>query len=172
MSRKKKPTEAKSGVTGGAAIPEEEILKRTTYVPHYLIVVTNGLAWHSSRQYLKHLGLGLNECRILTILADSGPISAVEIARITSMNKGAVSRALQVLEQQGYISGDADTGRRRLTLTAKSRPIHRQIVEIARAREAMLLNGFSVAEKATLLKYLQRMQENIPLTRAYTPIKG
>lgn len=170
MSRKKTPAELKHAAAA-QPIPEEEILKRTTYVPHYLIVVTNGLAWHSSRQYVKHLGLGLNECRILTILADSGALSAVEISRITSMNKGAVSRALQTLEQQGYISGDADSGRRRLTLTAKSRPIHRQIVEIARAREALLLNGFSAAEKATLLKYLQRMQENIPLTRACGPTK-
>jgi hypothetical protein len=49
--------------------------------------------------------------------------------------------------------------------------IHRQIVAIARTREALLLTGFSAAEKDTLLKYLRRMQDNIPLTRTYKPVE-
>lgn len=150
-------------------VPEQEVLHRSTYVPHYLIVITNGLAWHSSRLYVKNLGIGLNESRILTILADSGPLSAGEICRILSMNKGAVSRSLQVLEQRGYVSLRADDGTRKIAMTAASRSVHRQIVDMARAREAALLQGFSAAEKATLLGYLQRMQENIPLTRAFSP---
>ena len=149
-------------------LPEAEVLHRDTYVPHYLIVITNGLAWHSSRLYVKNLGIGLNESRILTILADSGPLSASEICRILSMNKGAVSRSLQVLEQRGYVSLRADDGARKIAMTAASRSVHGQIVEMARAREAALLQGFSAAEKATLLEYLRRMQENIPLTRAFT----
>jgi DNA-binding MarR family transcriptional regulator len=169
MAKKKAHTEP-NATAGSQLIPQEEVLKRSTYVPHYLIVVTNGLVWHSSRLYVKQLGIGLNECRILTILADSGPMSAVEICQILSINKGAASRALQVLEQRGYISGDVDSRRRRVALTPKSRSVHRQIVEIARAREAMLLQGFTAAEKGTLLKYLQRMQENVPLTRAYLPV--
>jgi len=153
------------------AIPEEEILHRSTYVPHYLIVITNGLAWHSSRLYVRHLGIGLNEARILTILADSGPLSAGELCRILSMNKGAVSRSLQVLEQCRYVSVSADDGKRKVAMTAESRSVHRQIVEMARAREALLLRGFSAAEKTALLGYLQRMQENIPLTRAFNPVR-
>jgi len=151
------------------SLPEAEILHRSTYVPHYLIVVTNGLVWHSSRLYVKQLGIGLNESRILTILADSGPLSAGEICRILSMNKGAVSRALQVLEQRNYVSLRTDGGRRKVAMTPESRSVHRQIVDMARAREALLLQGFSAAEKTALLEYLQRMQQNIPLTRAFNP---
>jgi len=171
----KHTTKSKRGLTPptpgeSRPFPEDDILQRSTYVPHYLMVVTNGLVWHSSRLYVKQLGIGLNECRILTILADSGPLSAVQIAQILSINKGAVSRALQVLEEHGYIAAGAETYRRRVELTAKSRPIHRQIVEIARAREALLLKGFSAAEKTELLEYLSRMQDNIPLTRGYKPV--
>src|SRR3954452_11101273 len=169
-SRKAAP-EPQAAVMESPLFQEKEILKRQAYVPHYLMVVSNGLVWHSSRLYVKHLGIGLNECRILTILADSGPMPAVEISRILSINKGAVSRALQVLEQKGYVGADSDSYRRRIGLTAKSRPIHRQIVAIARTREALLLTGFSAAEKDTLLKYLRRMQDNIPLTRTYKPVE-
>jgi DNA-binding MarR family transcriptional regulator len=170
MPRKKTSADSEAAA-GSPIVPSEEILKRSTYVPHYLMVVTNGLVWHSSRLYVTQLGIGLNECRILTILADSGAKSAVEICQILSINKAAVSRALQVLEERGYISSDAESGPRRVALTAKSRSVHRQIVEIARAREALLLQGFTAAEKATLLKYLQRMQKNIPLTRAVPVIE-
>jgi DNA-binding MarR family transcriptional regulator len=85
------------------------------------------------------------------------------------MNKGAVSRSLQVLEQRGYVSLRADDGRRKVAMTPESRSVHRQIVDMARAREALLLQGFSAAEKTALLGYLQRMQQNIPLTRAFNP---
>lgn len=177
MKNNKHATKSKPGLTRSAPsesrpFPAEEILQRSTYVPHYLMVVTNGLVWHSSRLYVKELGIGLNECRILTILADSGPLSAVQIAQILSINKGAVSRALQVLEERGYITAGSETYRRRVALTPKSRPVQRQIVEIARAREALLLEGFGDAEKADLLKYLRRMQDNIPLTRAFKPAKA
>jgi len=172
----KHTTKSKRGLTPptpgeSRPFPEDDILQRSTYVPHYLMVVTNGLVWHSSRLYVKQLGIGLNECRILTILADSGPLSAVQIAQILSINKGAVSRALQILEERGYITADSEAYRRRVALTPKSRPVHRQIVAIARAREALLLEGFSAAEKTELLQYLRRMQDNIPLTRAFKPVK-
>jgi DNA-binding MarR family transcriptional regulator len=160
-----------SATSGSPPFPEQEILQRNTYVPHFLMVVTNALVWHSSRLYVKYLGMGLNECRILTILADSGPLSAVQIAQILSINKGAVSRALQVLEERGCLIAADKAYRRRFELTAKARPIQRRIVEIARAREALLLKGFNAAEKAELLTYLRRMQENIPLTLAYKPVK-
>jgi DNA-binding MarR family transcriptional regulator len=88
------------------------------------------------------------------------------------MNKGAVSRALQVLEQRGYVTLRVDDGTRKIAMTAASRSVHRHIVEIARAREAALMHGFSTAEKTALLGYLQRMHENIPLTRALLPTEG
>jgi DNA-binding MarR family transcriptional regulator len=167
---KRRTSDQKPRPSDQKLLPEEEILHRSTYVPHYLIVVTNGLVWHSSRLYVKQLGIGLNESRILTILADSGPLSAGEICRILSMNKGAVSRSLQVLEQRGYVSLRTDGGRRKVAMTPESRSVHRQIVDMARAREALLLQGFSAAEKTALLEYLQRMQQNIPLTRAFSPV--
>jgi DNA-binding MarR family transcriptional regulator len=167
---KRRTSDQKPRPSDQKLLPEEEILHRSTYVPHYLIVVTNGLVWHSSRLYVKQLGIGLNESRILTILADSGPLSAGEICRILSMNKGAVSRSLQVLEQRGYVSLRADDGRRKVAMTPESRSVHRQIVDMARAREALLLQGFSAAEKTALVGYLQRMQQNIPLTRAFSSV--
>jgi DNA-binding MarR family transcriptional regulator len=54
-------------------------------------------------------------------------------------------------------------------MTPESRSVHRPIADMARAREALLLQGFSAAEKAALLEYLQRMQQNIPLTCAFNP---
>jgi hypothetical protein len=38
-----------------------KVIDRHLYVPHYLVVLANGMERGQSRIYLKHFGIGINE---------------------------------------------------------------------------------------------------------------
>lgn len=50
--------------------------------------------------------------------------------------------------------------------------MHNRIIISALEREALLLTGFSQAERRTLLSYLRRLPVNIPLVNAHEPLEA
>ena len=152
--------------------PGRRILDRHNYVPHYLMVLANGMAWGQSRIYLKHFGIGINECRLITVAAHSPGLTAKDASDILAMNKSIVSRGVQTLEAKGLV--EPQGGRRRsrgLYLTHEGSQLHDQIVEVSLEREKRLLAGFAPNEKTIVLGYLARMFANLQEANDYDPLE-
>ncbi|MPT48670.1 MAG: MarR family transcriptional regulator [Sphingobium sp.] len=151
-------------------ISSRQVIDRHLYVPHYLVVLANGMERGQSRIYIKHLGIGINEARIITVVAHSGPLTAAEISEILVMNKSITSRSLQTLEAKALVEIGAAKRSRPVTLTAEGYRLHDRIITVSLAREKLMLNGFSPNEKAIVLGYLARMFSNMELANNYDPL--
>lgn len=151
--------------------PGRRILDRHNYVPHYLMVLANGMAWGQSRIYLKHFGIGINECRIITVVAHSPGLTAKDAGDILVMNKSIVSRSLQTLDARGLIESQGQRRLRGLYLTEEGYQLHDRIVEVSLEREKRLLAGFAPNEKTIVLGYLARMFANLQQAYDYDPLQ-
>jgi len=160
-----------NGMTKTNDSGSRQVIDRHLYVPHYLVVLANGMAWGQSRIYLKHLGIGINEARIVTVVAHTPDCTASEICDILVMNKSIASRSLQVLETQGLIEGGASKRSRPIKLTEAGYKLHDRVVRVSLEREKRLLAGFTPNEKAIVLGYLARMFSNLELANAYDPLE-
>jgi DNA-binding MarR family transcriptional regulator len=78
------------------------------------------------------------------------------------MDKVAVSRAVARLLEAGRLSRVADTGDRRralLHLSPEGQAIHAQVVPQARAFEHRVFDGGSLADRESLSRLLDRLDE-------------
>jgi DNA-binding MarR family transcriptional regulator len=106
------------------------------------------------------------------LAADPG-ITGKDISVPSGVTAGSVSRAINVLSKRRYlqVSSDAADNRRSfLKLNAAGRALHDRVIVSALEREALLLTGFSQAERKTLLSYLRRLLANIALVNAHEPV--
>jgi DNA-binding MarR family transcriptional regulator len=148
---------------GGAALDLD------VYVPHHLTVVANKWSRGSSRIYLKRFGIGVNEWRIISMIAVEPGVTAQRAGLVTSVDKGIVSRAVKEMEAQGLVTAlqdDDDARKTSLTLTPKGYRLHDRVVAVALEREKKLLDGLSPNEVRLLATLLRRLRENLPAVNA------
>lgn len=141
-----------------AAAPPPFALER--FVPYRLSVLTNTVSGAIARLYGARFGLTIPEWRVLAVLGRYAPLSAVEVAQRTAMDKVQVSRAVTRLIARGLVDRARDGGdrrRTRLALAAAGRKVHDAIVPIALAKEAELLAGLSRDERRALDRLLDRL---------------
>lgn len=150
---------------------ERRILDRHNYVPHYLMVLANGMAWGQSRIYLRHFGIGINECRIITAIAQSPGLTAKDASEYLVMNKSIISRSLQELRAKELVKSQRHGRSSGLYLTGDGYRLHDQIVEVSIKREKRLLDGFAPNEKTIVLGYLARMFANLQQAYDYDPLE-
>lgn len=112
---------------------------------------------------LTELGLGRGQPRILTYLLDHGSGTQNEIANYFEVDPASVSRMVETLRKNGFITRTAIEDCRRsnrLELTAKGKNTAETWREKYRALESKLLAGFSEEEKHQLEELLQRVLDN------------
>ncbi|MDH7796839.1 MULTISPECIES: MarR family winged helix-turn-helix transcriptional regulator [unclassified Beijerinckia] len=144
-------------------------LDLNVYVPHHLTVIANRWARGSSRIYLKRFGIGVNEWRIIAMIAVEPGVTAQRAGFVTSVDKGIVSRAVKEMEAQGLVTADQDQDDARktsLTLTKKGYALHDRVVAVALERQNRLLHGLSQDEILQLARLLGRIRENLPAVNA------
>ena len=123
------------------------------YVPHHLTVIANRWSRGSSRIYLKRFGIGVNEWRIISMVAVEPGVSAQRAGFLTSVDKGIVSRAVKEMESQGLITATQDKDDARKT-------------SLTLERQKRLLDGLSHEEVLQLARLLGRIRENLPAVNA------
>ncbi|MEP4037002.1 MULTISPECIES: MarR family winged helix-turn-helix transcriptional regulator [unclassified Pseudophaeobacter] len=122
------------------------------------------LTREATRAYQAEFGIGVMDWRMLVMLTRSPGCSVAEAARITGIDKAAVSRSLQRLEGNGLAQSQAlgeDERRKSWSLTPKGQELHGRILPRALERQNGLLRGFSQDEIARFTDYLQRFLANI-----------
>lgn len=148
-----------SDVTPSDAAPP---LMLERFLPYRLAVLANTVSKGIARLYADRFGITIPEWRVLAILGAFGPATASEIQGRSAMDKVQVSRAIARMLESGLIDRTVDPDDRRrqtIAMTAEGERVYSEIVPLAQAREAALLEGLSAADRAMLDRLIDRLQD-------------
>ena len=93
-------------------------------------------------------------------------INQLEIGRLKNVGKASVTKALKILEEDGFIRRETDEIDRRNTLcyiTPKGEAIVEDLLNVKTKAESRLFDGFSEDDKKHLFEYLVKLHKNSEL---------
>jgi DNA-binding MarR family transcriptional regulator len=134
------------------------------YFPFFLGTIANRWASTSSRLYLAEFGIGIAEWRVLASIFSLGNASSQDIVNLISMDAGAVSRAVNHLEANGYVQkveGRFQGRTKPYELTDEGASIYAAIRKIALERENTLLADLGERDRKDLLRIMRKILRNI-----------
>ena len=124
-------------------------------------------AFHAQRNilrpYMRALGLGAGQPKLIAYLAEHGPCRQSELADYFSIDPAAISRMVESLEKGGFITVAADgKDRRRNLLSTTDRGLEAARAWLAKRAqvEEIMLRGFSPEEREAFSAYLTRARQN------------
>lgn len=140
------------------------------FLPYQLSVTSNAVSSLIAERYRKRFALKIPEWRVMAVLGDSGPegsgaggpMTQRALTAATVMDKVTVNRAVKVLEDRGLVARVPNPGDGRshlLALTDEGRAIHAEVMPLARATEADLLEGLASEDEARLRGLLAALRE-------------
>jgi len=133
------------------------------FLPYRLSLLSNTVSQGISTAYRRIYGLSVTEWRVIAILGRFPGLTASEVMARGAMDKVAVSRAVNRLQERGLVvrSPHSDDRRRMpLRLTAAGgEPLFREVVPKALAYERELLAALSEDELARLKRVLAKLQD-------------
>ena len=148
------------------------VLDRRTSITFFVIAIANKIVASASQSYMRHFQIGIMEWRVMAQLAADPGITAKDITVVSGVTAGSVSRAIQSLLKRGYVEASddhADNRRSLLVLTRAGRALHDRVILSSLAREHLLLSGFSAEEYRALLRFLERLNANVPRVSGHRP---
>ncbi|MAD28115.1 MAG: MarR family transcriptional regulator [Woeseiaceae bacterium] len=124
--------------------------------------VTNSIA----TLYNNHFNLSIPEWRIIVVLGHTPNMSAISVSRRTSMDKVAVSRALNKLINNGYVNREYESEDRRrsiLKLTEQGEHIHQKLSNAALQIEQILTEELDEEEVSVINKIFEKLTKRTEL---------
>jgi DNA-binding MarR family transcriptional regulator len=164
MPKQKKAGRASSQAAGGGTAIDLD-----DHIATRIAIFSNRVSRAASRFYRERYGIGVVEWRVLMFIGRANETSANRICSETDLDKGAVSRSLNVLARMGVVSvkaDGADSRRHNVALTARGRALHDRIVPVARERQHDLLRDLSPDEVEILKDIIGRMQARVADSKA------
>lgn len=131
------------------------------FLPYRLNQAADAVSVGFGAIYRDRHGMTRPEWRTLALLGAIGRMTATDISRRSAMHKTKVSRAVQSLEDRGWLRRRADDEDRRLEhleLTKAGWAIHGELSEIAIAYEADLRARLGADAVAALLSGLDAIE--------------
>lgn len=113
-------------------------------------------------------GLSAAAWRVMVHLAERQPVTAKEIGQRAAMDSVNLSRALNLLDDRGYVERRIDASDRRriiLHLTEAGQQVYDAVIPCTIESEKALLSVLSVTERTTLRRLMKRV-------RAYSDTMG
>ena len=134
------------------------------FIPYQLSIVSNTVSESIAREYRERFDLATTEWRVIAVLArfDGEGLSARAVARLTAMDKVAISRALARLVKKGLVLRRVHRGDKRrsvLRLSAAGWRIHEVVAPLARQREREFLARLDAGERQALARILDKLLE-------------
>jgi DNA-binding MarR family transcriptional regulator len=158
------PRPSKTRHASADAAPGAPVFDLNTHIATKVAVFANRLSRSASRFYRARFGIGVVEWRLMMFIGYVGETCANRICRDTDLDKGAVSRSLNVLRRTGIVSireDGTDSRRNKVTLTAKGRALHDRMVPVAIERQRQLVAGLTGDEIAVFADLVDRMQARV-----------
>lgn len=122
--------------------------------------LANAIIVPTYEDVLRDFGLFRAEYHLLMCLAHYPALSSADVATLTRMPRNSISRAVQKMEAEGYITRAADPSDKRktkLSATARGRARHRDIAARFVEREAEVLDVLPPDERQTLQRLLSTL---------------
>jgi DNA-binding MarR family transcriptional regulator len=163
------PTLRKGGHTPQDDTGSGPVIDLQDHIATRIAIFSNRVSRAASRFYRERYGIGVVEWRVLIFVGRAGFTSANRICSETDLDKGAVSRSLNLLARMGVVSvkaDGADSRRHNVALTARGRALHDRIVPVAMERQRELLRDLSPDEVEVLKNLVHRMQARIEVGEA------
>lgn len=142
----------------GLGLPIEE------FVTYRLLQLTSRLNKQATHILNDTCGLRLPEWRCLAMIGRYGTINLLGISDLTGMDKGLVTRTVQSLVEQGYVSTRRQVDDRRnllATLTRSGTKLFEQVFPIMEQRQLRLLSALSPADRKAFYRITDRLMRSI-----------
>jgi len=126
----------------------------------YLLGQANHALYKDFDAQVRARGLSSIEWRVLATLHDGAPLHVSQLAQEVLSKQPTVTKLVQRMAEQGWVSMQADPADQRRTLvsaTAAGRRLVRPLVEQAKAHEARLLRALGATEKKALRQLLEKL---------------
>ena len=126
----------------------------------YLLGQANHALYKNFDSHVRAAGLSSIEWRVLATLHDSPPITVSQLAHEVLSKQPTVTKLVQRMGEQGWVTLLADpTDQRRTLVTASpaGKRLVRPLLEKARAHESEMLRTLAVSEQAALKKLLAKL---------------
>ena len=117
-----------------------------------------------ARMYASRHDLTVPAWRSLAVIARHQPLTAKQLASLTSSDAFKVARAIELLVRRGLIHRDVDKADRRranLRLTAEGRKIYRDIEKFVVRVETELSAALSANEREVLRRVLDKLDRQL-----------
>jgi len=134
------------------------------YFPYRLTVLATRIAKTFASRHIARHGISIPEWRALMTISHLGKASPGEVSNFTEMDKAKVTRATARLIALGLIRSTPDPGdgrRASLTLTARGRRLHEEVLPTALSVEAELLSVLDRSERDALDRILRKLDSKI-----------
>lgn len=126
----------------------------------YLLGQANHALYKDFDSHVRAAGLSSVEWRVLATLHDSPPLTVSQLAHEVLSKQPTVTKLVQRMAEQGWVTLLADASDQRRTLVEASpagKRLVRPLLEKARAHESEMLRSLPVAEQAALKKLLSKL---------------
>lgn len=161
-------TIARAQELGLLTTPLSHTIERDVYTPALLGLLNNVLVWGGSRVFNHLHGIGTNEWRLVSALANHPGATAQELSEVLGINKSIVSKSTKVLVSRVLISQlDGPRGSRHLFLTASGIQLHDACMPIALKRQEIILDSLTEDEVKQLNRMLVKMLDSHESMQAY-----
>ena len=140
---------------------QQSVLSLEDFLPYRLTRLTDAISRDFSQAYRARLGLTRPEWRTLATIGQYGTMTATDIGVHSAMHKTKVSRAVASLELRRWVTRRPDANDRRverLSLSRVGQKAYEDMVPVARAFEAQLLERMKAAEREALLTGLAALE--------------
>ena len=127
----------------------------------YLLGQANHALYKDFDAHVRAAGLSSIEWRVLATLHDSEPLTISQLAREVLSKQPTVTKLVQRMAEQGWVTLQADASDQRRTLvaaTAAGKRLVKPLVHQARRHEARILSTLGAAEKAALRTLLGKLR--------------
>lgn len=119
--------------------------------------------WHMESQLADKLDLSSGQHTFLFYLYHHDGASQDEISRALSIDKASTARAIQKLEEKGYVTrvtSEKDKRVNHVFLTAKGWDSEKELRKNSKAWRAILIEGLSVEELKMMEHIIEKLSEN------------
>lgn len=126
----------------------------------YLLGQANHALYKNFDSQVRAAGLSSIEWRVLAALHDSPPLTVSQLAHEVLAKQPTVTKLVQRMADQGWVTLLADAADQRRTLvgaSAAGKRVVRPLLEKARAHESELLQSLAASEQQALKRLLAKL---------------
>ncbi|MFC3052601.1 MarR family winged helix-turn-helix transcriptional regulator [Kordiimonas pumila] len=155
--------------------PEKDLLTHNmepaSHISYQVTIVSNLMAFGGTKENQKRYGLTLCQWRIIGSIANAGPLTLGEIAKIIFHDKSTLSRAATELEKKGLLkrlANDQHKSSPILAFTKQGKAFYRETEPHFIRQAEELTAGLNLQEKQQLCFLLDKLKNHaVNVRRSY-----